>query len=67
MKENEIEGASSIFWGRGQVLTGLLWANLKERPMVRPRRRRKDSIKMKIQDVEFGGMDWIEVVQNRDR
>ena len=33
----------------------------------RPRRRWKDNIKMDLQKVECGGMDWIELVQDRDR
>jgi len=32
-----------------------------------PRRRWEDNIKMDFQEVECGGMDWIELVQNRDR
>ena len=37
------------------------------RPLGRPRRRRKDNIKMDLQDVECGGMDWIELAHNRER
>ena len=38
-----------------------------ERPLVRPRRRWEDNIKMDLQEVECGGKDWIELVQDRDR
>ena len=38
-----------------------------KRPLGRPRRRWEDNIKMDIQEVEFGGVDWIELPQDRDR
>jgi len=38
-----------------------------KRPLVRPRRRWKDNIKMDLQEVGCGGMDWIELAQDRDR
>ena len=38
-----------------------------KRPLGRPRRRWEDYIKMELQEVECGGMDWIELVQDRDR
>jgi hypothetical protein len=46
-----------IFW----------WGNLKERPLGRPRRRWKDNIKLDLQELKFGGMDWIDVAEDRDR
>jgi hypothetical protein len=38
-----------------------------KRPPRRPRRRWKDNIKMDLQEVGFGGMDWIDLTQDRDR
>jgi len=38
-----------------------------ERPLGRPRHRWEDNIKMDLQKVEFGGMDWIELAQDRHR
>jgi hypothetical protein len=36
-----------------------------KRPLGRPRHRWEDNIKMDIQEVECGGMDWIELAQDR--
>jgi len=38
-----------------------------KRPLGRPRSRWEDNIKMDIQEVGSGGMDWIELAQDRDR
>jgi len=37
-----------------------------KRPFGRPRRRWEDNIKMYLQEVGCGGMDWIELAQERD-
>jgi hypothetical protein len=37
------------------------------RPLGRPRRRWEDNIKMDIGEVGWGGMNWIELAQDRDR
>jgi len=38
-----------------------------KRPLGRPRRRWEDVIKMDLQEAGCGGMDWIELAQDRDR
>ena len=38
-----------------------------KRPLGRPRLRWEDNIKMDLQEVRCGVMDWIELAQNRDR
>ena len=36
-------------------------------PLGRPRRRWEDNIKMDLQEVGYGGLDWMELAQDRDR
>ena len=38
-----------------------------KRPLGRPRCRWDDNIKTDLQEVGCGGMDWIELAQDRDR
>ena len=38
-----------------------------KRPLGRPRRRWEDNIKLYLWEVGCGGMDWIELAQDRDR
>jgi hypothetical protein len=39
----------------------------RKRPIGRPRRRWEDNIKMNLQEMGCGGMDCIELAQDRDR
>jgi hypothetical protein len=39
----------------------------KERDLGRPIRRWKDNIKMDLREIGWGGMDWIDLAQNRDQ
>jgi hypothetical protein len=38
-----------------------------KRPLGRPKRRWEDNIKIDLQEVGCGDMDWIELAQDRDR
>jgi hypothetical protein len=38
-----------------------------KRPLGRPRRRWEGNIRMKLQELGFGDMDWIDLVQCRGR
>ena len=38
-----------------------------KRPLWRPRRRWEDNSKMDLQEVGCGGIDYIELAQDRDR
>jgi hypothetical protein len=38
----------------------------RKRPLGRPKPRWKDNIKMDLQEVGYGGVDWIELAQGRE-
>jgi hypothetical protein len=38
-----------------------------KRPLGRPRHRWEDNIKMDLREIELGGMDWIDLAQDRDQ
>ena len=51
-------------------MRGSYWVlvlNLKgNRPLGRPKRRWENNNKMNLQKLGFGGMDWIDLAQDRD-
>jgi hypothetical protein len=38
-----------------------------KRPLERPRHSRVDNIKMGLREIGWGGMDWINLAQDRDQ
>jgi hypothetical protein len=60
-------GACSPYGERRSLYMVLLGKPEGKRPFGRPRLRWKDNIKMDLQEVGFGGMDWIELAQDRDK
>jgi hypothetical protein len=38
-----------------------------KRPLERPRRRWEDNIRMDLREIGWGGMDWIDLAQDRDQ
>ena len=54
--------------GRGELHTGFWWGNMRgKRPLGRPRNRWEDDIKMDLQELGCGDVDWIELAQDRGR
>jgi len=54
-------------WGRRGGRIGSWWGNRWERDPGRPRRRWVDNIRMGLQEVGCGYVDWIGLAQDRDR
>jgi len=52
---------------RRGVYRVLVGKSVGKRPLGRPRRRREDNIKMELQDVGCGGVNWNEMAQDTDR
>ena len=56
-----------LVWGRRGGRIGSWWGNQRERDRWgRPRRRWVDNIRMDLQEVGCGYVDWIGLAQDRD-
>jgi hypothetical protein len=38
-----------------------------KKPLGRPRRRWEDGIRIDLREIDLGGVDWIQLAQDRDR
>jgi len=60
-------GACSTYGERRGIYRVLMGKPEGKRPLGRPRCRWEDNIKMDLQRVGCGGIDWIELVQDMDK
>jgi len=60
-------GHAACMGERREVYRVLVGKPEGKRPLGRPRLRWEDNIKMDLQEVGCGGMDWIDLAQERDR
>jgi len=66
-EKNEFSEACSTYGERSGIYRVLVGKLEGKRLLGRTRRSWEDNIKMDLQEVGCGGMDWIELDQNRDR
>jgi hypothetical protein len=67
LKRMRWEGKVARMGDRRSVYRVLVWKREGKRSLGRPRRRWEDNIKLELQEVGCGGMDWIELDQDMDR
>jgi hypothetical protein len=65
--ENGMSGACSAYGGEKRRVRVLVRKPEGKRSLGRPRPRWEDNIKADLQDVECGGMDWIDMLCVVDR
>jgi hypothetical protein len=61
------DGHVATIGKRSGVYSVLVGNPGRKRPLGRTRRKWENNIKMNLQEVGCGGMDWIELAQDRDR
>ena len=61
------EGACSAYGGEERSIQGFGGETAGKETIGRRRRRWQDNIKMDLQEVGCGCMDWIDLAQDRDR
>jgi hypothetical protein len=67
IEKNEIGAACSTYGGEESCIEVFMGKPVVKRTLGRPWRRWEDNMKMDLQEVGCGGMDWIELSQDRDR
>jgi hypothetical protein len=67
VKKTEMGRTCGTYGGRRSAYRALVGKPEGRRPLGRPRRRWEDNIKIDLREVEWGGMDWINLAQDRDR
>ena len=69
MKSNRIRWAGHVelIGERRDLYRVLVWKPEGKRPLGRPRRGWEDNIKIDLQEVGCGDMDWIDLTQDKDR
>ena len=60
-------GACNTYGEKRGIYMVLVWKREGKRPLGRPRHRWENNIKTDVQEVGCGGMDWMELAQDRDR
>ena len=53
--------------GERRVLSRVVGKSEGKRPIGRTGHRLEDNMKLDLQEVDWGGMDWIDLAQDKDR
>ena len=67
IEKNEMGWACGAYGGREGAYSFLVGKPEGKRPLGRPRRRWVNNIRMDLQEVGYGYVDWIGLAQDRDR
>jgi hypothetical protein len=67
IEKNEMGGACSAYGGEERCTQGFGGKSEGMRPCGRPRRKWVNNIEMNLQEMGCGGVDWIELIQDRYR
>jgi hypothetical protein len=65
--KNDIGGACSAYGGEERRIQGFAEKPERKRPLGRPRSRWEDNIKMDLQEVGCGCMNWIQLAQDKGK
>jgi hypothetical protein len=60
-------GVHSTNWEKRNAYRILIGKPEGKKPLGRPRRRWEDNIRMDLREIGWGGMDWIDLPQDRDQ
>jgi hypothetical protein len=63
---NEMDQGYRMHGRQERCIMGLVGRPEGKRPLGRPRHKGKDTIKMELQEVGLGGVDWIHLNQDGD-
>jgi hypothetical protein len=67
VKEDEMGRPCSTHGEKRNAYRILVGKPERKRPLGRPRLRWEDNIKIDPEEIGWGGMDWIDLVQDRDQ
>jgi hypothetical protein len=62
-KKYEMDRAGSTHGEEGNAYRILVRKPERKRPLGRPRSRRVENIELRLREIEWGGMDWTDLVQ----
>jgi hypothetical protein len=60
-------GECITYGGEKRCIQGFGGETWEKRPLEKPRRRWEYNIKMDLQEMVFGGMDWIDMARDKDK